>query len=453
MMRTILLSILWAASLGAADNFAVTSGPQPHQVLQRSKEGVAQTAFSGTALVDGLLEGRVDKGGFSRLTTINAGPWTAVGPPLKTGGPYAIELRFTPKSGGRQVERMENLFVGDIYILSGQSNMVGRARMENPETPHPKVKVFNMEGKWDIAKEPLHELTKGLNDVLRGTGLGLPFAKEMVRRTGVPIGLVPCAKGGTSMAQWDPGLKSEGRKALYGNMLARFRDAGGKAAGLLWYQGESDAKPEAAAIFREKFRKFVAEVRADFAQPDLPFYYAQIGRYTAAMEPAYEGWNQVQEAQRLAESGIANVGMVSTIDLELDDLIHANRASLQRLGMRFAKLVLDGAKPRFSAVKWDNPYQIRVEFQGVSGKLATSGGRLTGFSLRNEVGQDLKIIYRAAVDPASNSVVLYLIHQKPLPESLYLWYGQGLDPICNLTDSADMALPVMGPLKLPVQTH
>ena len=440
---------LMATALLAAQELTFTQIPVAHQVLQRGADGTAVVMLAGDTKAGGLLEARVGNGTFAKISDITVGPWKAAGPRLKTGGPYIMDVRFKPAVGRAVVKRVENIFVGDIWILSGQSNMVGRALMEGDEAGDPKVKAFTMEGKWAEAQEPLHEFSKGVAGVIRGTGLGLPFAKEMVRRTGVPIGLVPCAKGGTSLAQWDPALVTEGRKSLYGNMLARFQDAGGKAAGVLWYQGESDAPLKASGIYGERFQSFVAKVRADFGQADLPFYYAQIGRYAAEMESAYEGWNQVQEAQRLSESVIPNSGMISTIDSEMADQIHANRLALRRLGLRFAKLVLDRAKPRFVEATWDDPYHLRVKFSGVTGKLSAGGGRVLGFSLHDETLKDRRLIYRSSIDPASNSVVIEVIGAKPLPEQFYLGYGMGLNPACNLVDAADMALPVFGPVKLP----
>ena len=448
MKLSLCLGLMATALLGAQE-LTFTQIPVAHQVLQRGADGTAVVMLAGEAQTSGVLEVRAGKGAFVKIGNIAAGIWKAEGPRLKTGGPYAVEVRFKPAGGRAVVERVENLFVGDIWILSGQSNMVGRALMEGAEAGDPRVKAFTMDGKWSEAKEPLHEFSKGVAGVLRGTGLGLPFAKEMVRRTGVPVGLVPCAKGGTSLAQWDPALVTEGRKSLYGNMLARFRDAGGKAAGVLWYQGESDAPLKTSGIYGGRFQSFVAKVRADFGQADLPFYYAQIGRYAAEMEPAYEGWNQVQEAQRLSESAIRDSGMIATIDSEMADQIHANRLALRRLGLRFAKLVLDGAKPRFVDATWDDPYHLRLKFSGVTGKLSADGGRVLGFSLHDETLKDRRLIYRSSIDPASNSVVIEVVGAKPLPEQLYLGYGMGLDPACNLIDAADMALPVFGPVKLP----
>src|SRR5262249_21364776 len=127
----------------------------------------------------------------------------------------------------------------------------------------------------------------------KGAGLGLPFASEMVRRTGVPVGLLSCAHGGTSMDQWSPASKDQGGASLYGSMLRRVRAAGGKVTGVLWYQGESDANPKAAPEFQRKFESFVKAVRDDFGQPDIPFYYVQIGRHVNSQNVAE--WNTVQE--------------------------------------------------------------------------------------------------------------------------------------------------------------
>ena len=97
-----------------------------------------------------------------------------------------------------------------------------------------------------------------------GTGLGLSFAKELYKRTGVPVGLVPCAHGGTSMAQWDPAKKELAGRSLYGSMLRRFRAVCGKVKVVLWYQGESDANHKAHEAFPNKLERLIASVRNDF---------------------------------------------------------------------------------------------------------------------------------------------------------------------------------------------
>ena len=101
----------------------------------------------------------------------------------------------------------------------------------------------------------------------------------LVESTGVPIGLIASAHGGTSMEQWNPAKKEQGGNSLYGSMLRQVKLAGGKVRGVLWYQGESDAMGGAWKVYPKVFADFIAAVRSDFGQPELPFYYVQIGRF------------------------------------------------------------------------------------------------------------------------------------------------------------------------------
>jgi sialate O-acetylesterase len=277
----------------------------------------------------------------------------------------------------------------------------------------------------------------------KGAGLGLPFAVEMVRRTGVPVGLIPSAHGGTSMDQWDPALKSQGGHSLYGGMLRRFHAAGSKITGVLWYQGESDANAKASPVFQDKFERFVRLLREDFGQPELPFYYVQIGRHVNAQNLAE--WNLVQEMQRKAESTLSHMGMAVAVDFSLDDGIHVSTQDHKRLGRRLANLAQGVRGPRpVSATFRDGV--VRVEFADVNGKL-TSDGRLSGFSIHDADGAPLPLIFKMRVDPGNPSAALLHIGGK-LPEGATLRYGFGKDPYCNLRDEKDMAVPVFGPMAI-----
>jgi type 1 glutamine amidotransferase len=71
---------------------------------------------------------------------------------------------------------------------------------------------------------------------------------------------------------------------------------------------------------------------------------------------------------------------------------------------------------------------------------------IAGFSIRREDGTEIPIIFEAAVGRARDTVILKLAGA--VPAKAALWYGYGLDPYCNLTDSMDMAVPVFGPIPL-----
>jgi sialate O-acetylesterase len=271
----------------------------------------------------------------------------------------------------------------------------------------------------------------------------------MLTRTNIPIGLIPCAHGGTSMDQWSPALKDREGESLYGSMYRRVQATGGKVKGILWYQGESDANPKASPAFLEKFESFVKEVREDFKQPNLPFYYIQIGRHIDKTNAAE--WNRVQVAQLRAENEIPNSGMVAAVDLQLDDGIHVSTQDLKRLARRVADQVCHDLFPRIKDYgelkRGPRPLTavyrngvVRVTFSGVNGQLR-SEGRISGFSIHEANGDWAPRIYKSRVDPAEASTVLLYVQGK-LPQDAVLWYGFGKDPYCNVRDAADLAVPV-----------
>lgn len=187
--------------------------------------------------------------------------------------------------------------------------------------------------------------------------------------------------------------------------------------------------------------------------PDLPFYYVQIGRFVKDAEAG--AWNKIQEIQRVVEREIPKTGVVATVDLPLDDVLHLSTAGLKRIGRRLARLALRDVYghgylqrgPRFeSATLSEDGRSLRVKFAEVAGSLLPRD-HVHGFSLRGKDGVDLKLVYNARVDPAaSDAVVLQL--QEPPPEGATLHYGAGLDPVANLVDEEDMAVPVMGPIEI-----
>jgi sialate O-acetylesterase len=470
-MRLIVFPLLLIAA--QAQTLRITGGAVDEQVFQRTSAGTAAIPLSGVAQgADGkTLEAQVSRKrvplrDWTPVGKVSAGKWTVEIPPLPAGGPYRIDLRI---AGGAPAAAVDNILVGDLWMLAGQSNMEGVGDLVDVEPPHEMVHSFDMADHWIVAEEPLHTLVSAVDPVhqeirklperlsgeklrqfmsarKKGAGLGLPFAVVMVKRTGVPVGLIPSAHGGTSMDQWDPALKSRGGHSLYGGMVRRFQATGSKVAGVLWYQGESDANPKSAAMFQEKFERFVRMVREDFGQPDLPFYYVQIGRHANAVN--LNEWNIVQEMQRKAESTIPRSGMAASIDFSLDDQIHVSTADQKRLGRRLANLALGQTKrgPRpVSAVFRDGI--VRVTFDEVNGRLI-SDGRLSGFTIHGADGAPLPAIYKARLDPAEPNVALLHVTGK-LPEGAALRYGFGKDPYCNLRDQKDMAAPVFGPM--PIQ--
>ncbi len=472
---TLAIALLCTAGVQAA-SLEVTGGALNDQVFQQGPDNRAGIRLSGSSDANGkTVEARISRkfltvAGFdwAPLAKVSGGKWSGELQAVPAGGPYRIELRL---AGAPATAAVENVLVGDLWVLAGQSNMEGVGNLIDTTPPHELVHNFDLADHWMVAEDPLHTLPGAADRVhwrvnpetkqperlegerlatfvaqrKKGAGLGLPFAVEMVHATGVPVGLLACAHGGTSMDQWDPALKDKGGDSLYGSMLRRVRLAGGKVKGVLWYQGESDASVKAAPEFQAKFERLVAAIRDDFGQPDLPFYYVQIGRHVHNRDIA--PWNTVQEMQRVAERTIPNSGMVAAIDFSLDDGIHVSTQDHKILGKRLANLALGRTKrgPRPVSAHFAGGV-VRVQFSEVNGRL-TSEGRIAGFSIHTGDSEPLPLIYNAKVDPADPSAVLLSIGGK-LPEGAVLRYGYSRDPYCNLRDEAGMGAPVFGPMPI-----
>ncbi len=477
---------------------AKLSEPSEFRVYQRDANGKTDIAIVlDSSLKDAkLLNATLAPNMGNARIAFNQAESKLMGVPM--GGPYSI---FCQVKVGDKMETAvaHNVFVGDLWVLAGQSNMEGVGDLVDVTPPSPRVLLLGMDGHWGVAEEPLHWLVDSPDPVHsgdpstratrsaqthksrhKGAGLGLPFAVSLVESTGVPIGLLACAHGGTSMEQWNPAKKEQGGNSLYGSMLRQVKAAGGKVKGVLWYQGESDSlgQGEAWKAYPRAFADLIAAVRSDFGQPELPFYFVQIGRFIAGADP--KGWNAVQDAQRTLPERLPNTAVVSVIDLELDDLIHVGTQGLKRAGQRLARIALreqfgqlGATTPTLDRVTRGPHNTLVLKFKGVNmtssaptggpaGRMmgfqssfspgeASSAGlkperHITGFSIHKDDGTNIPLIFEAAVGKARDTVILKL--SGAVPPNSSLWYGHGLDPACNLTDGLDMAVPVFGPIDL-----
>ncbi len=230
-----------------------------------------------------------------------------------------------------------------LFILAGQSNMSGRGELL-PEITNPKIFVFGNDYKWHLASEPVDDATGQIDKVSQdfhaGYSPAFSFARQLLKyNPNQIIGLIPCAKGGSSIAEWQRNLSE---KSLYGSCLKRVKMAAknGHISGVLFFQGEADAlKPKPNAKFppfpgrwAAKFTQFIDDFRGDLSQPNLPVIFAQIG--STKSPNLYINWQEVQQQQE--EANLSYAAMIYTRDLPLKDDVHFTTASYQKIGERFA---------------------------------------------------------------------------------------------------------------------
>jgi hypothetical protein len=253
-------------------------------------------------------------------------------PPADSNNPVISEI---PKEYHGQVR---------LFILAGQSNMVGWGPIPEGEPTDPRIYVFGKDYRWRLADHPIENATGQVDMVsenrLAGFGPAMDFAfASLEHHPELVIGLIPCAKNSSGIIQWQRDLSDQ---TLYGSCLKRVRAASpmGEVAGILFFQGETDAAdpiqypdpPPQPSNWADLFSNFVTDFRNDLGQPDLPVVFAQIGATWAS--EAFPNWDAVKAQQASIQLPVST--MIVTDDLPLLDGLHFTTDSYRLIGRRFA---------------------------------------------------------------------------------------------------------------------
>lgn len=237
-----------------------------------------------------------------------------------------------------------------LFLLVGQSNMAGRGEVSDADRkPDPHVLMFNEEGNWVPAIDPMH----WDKPAVVGVGLGRTFGIELAKaKPGVTIGLIPCAVGGSPIDSWQPGAFDEPTKTHpWDDAMARARRAlaAGTLKGILWHQGESDSLAERAPAYEAKLHELVARFRRELDTPEVPFIAGQMGKFADA--PWTPEKELIDAVHRALPAKIPRTAFVSADGLaHKGDKIHFDAASYRELGRRYV-----GAYLRLDAIAGAGP--------------------------------------------------------------------------------------------------
>lgn len=316
---------------------------------------------------------------------------------LPAGGLYRIDTCLETRSTQENLtwlyrgDCVLHLGVGNVFVIAGQSNAAGYSRDAAPDAPSMAVHLYRNRGCWDIASHPMNESTAAGS--LPNEEMGIPgispylsFGKDFARLSGLPVGFVQTALGGSPISRWQPGAD------LYENMMDRIRRTHGRYAGILWYQGCNDTAPELAPHYLESFTALVAAVRRTLGYP-VPFFTFQLNRMVG--DPNDEGWARVREAQRQAAQALPAVYILPTTNCSLADAIHNSAAANLTLGEKLALQAahyLLGAPafeaPALAQASLTDPCTLRLRYDNVPFCLVVRSvnNADTGFLLEDEDG-------------------------------------------------------------------
>ncbi len=257
---------------------------------------------------------------------------------LPVGGPYMLDLYYLNPSRALSYplrgERRRHFFVGDVYLIAGQSNAAGMGQGALFEPMELGIQLLRGLAHWDIASAPFSDLDYSKQSMF------LHFAKILKSETGRPIGLVPAAMGGAPLSRF----LCEENGDLYRKMMAALSAHSITPKAVLWYQGCSDAG-EGCGIdeYIERFSSFVKKIRQDLKNPDLPIYTFQLNRQIISRENEGldQSYDRIREAQRRAAEKIPGVSVLPAIDgFAMSDFIHGSKMANLAFGERLSRTVL-----------------------------------------------------------------------------------------------------------------
>ncbi|MCE5325564.1 MAG: sialate O-acetylesterase [Planctomycetaceae bacterium] len=316
------------------------------------------------------------------------GTWTAALKNIPAGGLYRLETRLHDYNawGGFMGDCRHFLGVGDIWIITGQSNSAGYGREPVYDPPQLGVHVFNNAMRWSLCTQPANETTDTAHMVNREGypqhGPWMAWAKIVSRSLGYPIGLIQVSLGGSPLSMWNP--TEPGDSGLY-DIMVQAANAPGGARGVLWYQGCSDAGPTTCKTYGKRFIAAVKAWRKALKNPDLHVLTIQLNCVIAdPQDEADRGWSIIRETQRVVPKQLAGVTVVPTLDQPLSDGIHnsahgnllmAQRAAATALGAVYGKAIAWQAPEPATARKAQAGKAIDIRFANVTGQLTTVDGR------------------------------------------------------------------------------
>lgn len=367
-----------------------------NMVFQRGKtlvvKGTATTSQRGkvvdpTQLITTISQGKKSASAQAKIS--KNGDFTCTLPKQKASlKPYSLTILYNETT----LLTLKNVYVGDVFIAAGQSNM----ELNYSQYYEGSGNSYNFGGGLittdDLPKQlsdnnvhfvasaisskgtdfPLRDVNEQAGTWLEATAdnsqhfsyLAQQFAMQLrAAHPNVPIGIIQTAWGGTPIRRHVQGGD------IYANHIAPLE--GFHVAGVLWYQGCNDSTNEATALaYESQMTSLINQYRAVFDQDDLPFLYVQLARW-----PGYQYTQNVRFAQlsTLKNVGLHNASNVAmTVSLDTDKgtstLIHplgkdilGARMAAQYLAMSEGKAVPNG--PLIAHAKHASDGTIVLSFQ------------------------------------------------------------------------------------------
>ena len=353
-------------SCAAAPASIELGSPLDLQVFQRETKGFGKVLIEGVVTAQNVRTNEVRlEARFTGALPSGESEWRALPLdlrvrrfraelPVASGGWYHLTVRLVDGPQTLAQVAVEHVGVGEIFVIAGQSNSANHG--EERQRPKSPLVVARAKGKWQPADDPQPGASGS------GGSFIPAFGDAMAARFKVPIGLVTCGVGATSVREWLP--KGEPMAAppttgahtyatgsnawastgeLFDKLVSTQQPARFRA--LLWHQGESDnhqplGREISPSLYRTYLQRVIESSRAQLGW-HVPWFVALASYHT----PDDPGSPELRTAQKsLIADGVAVEGPnTDELGPEFRENkgrgVHFNAQGLQKHGLLWAEKV------------------------------------------------------------------------------------------------------------------
>lgn len=452
------LMCIVCAVMAVSANVSVTGLFSSNMVLQRNITAPIWGKASAGEEVTVSFNGQIKS-----TTTGSNGVWRVKLDPMIEGGPYSLTIK------GNNTITLSNVYVGEVWQVAGQSNMDTRLSfytnladtIKNANVPLLRYCTMRQPGQSTGGQNPWLVVSPSTAPNLSATGYF--FGKEIQKTTGVAVGIIITAVGGTTITQWmdpatlaaNPDITNTDRGGCWKSWVEPVVGFGIK--GTVWIQGEQNCNKGDSPLYGDRFKLVIKGWRDAWGQGDFPFYFGQLSGTSGTPGPNDVSYvAQVREGQRLALE-LPNTAMTVNCDYAAGDWHYPNKPEAGRRLALPAKALLYGQNtlvysgPLYSHEVTDGN-KIKLIFRNTGGDLTVQGNSLTGFAIASASGEyvwgnatisgDTVIVSSPSVtNPTrvrygwSNKPKLTLFNKEGLPASPFTTEGEQIPVTFTLTTS------------------
>ena len=363
-------------------------------------------------------------------------------------------LTIYPKNG--KVKEFKDILVGDVWVVSGQSNAeltYAFTATKNPDysseiNPKDNIRLYTqtrqsvldaMAAGLDVT-QPQEEVVSSTTrwektttiTVPPTTAIGYYFAKELSRTVDVPLGIIEAASGGSTLHELMPvDIAAElgfttgpvvPPGGFYNTLLHPFTR--NKITGMIFYQGESESAGGQYAVYANNLKRTVSGYRQAWGLC-FPFINVQLSSHGIQGENYWPELPMIRAAQFDANRMMLNSYIVTAMDqgFQNGDPDWAHPCYKLELGKRAAKIAAyvvygqgdeaHSLAPEPDKIKWNSDNTIEITFKNVGdGIKLLSGDEIVGLNAVDEYGDnmfcDIEIIdgYTIKITPTRKAVAI-----------------------------------------------